>query len=294
MSSRMKLFLLLLGASVEATSLRLSSSRAKATNIKEDTTLSDLEVCSCSSCRGMAITEGGNDVWTCTAVEEADPEGDEGGLAGAVGVDEILPGNPKAMCRQQGESNTWVVQTEQLILRRFCHYTCKPVVPERLTTSVGCVALDVETIQKYAQTKSGGGRSFLWKSNRLQNSPTMADIRASHRLIASGAQQSAADALRNFFRPILLKRGKNKPAKGPGCHCNCKQNATATAEANAAAAAATTTGPPLPMGPIGQAAIAATAAADVAKAQQAQTEAFMKANGITADQLAQAQAMAMR
>jgi len=277
---KLKLTLLLLGFQAEAASLRrslLSRTRRVAEAEGEE-----IETCGCSMCKGMALTEGGSDVWTCTAPG--------GGVDEVTVEDSLLPTDPDGLCKQEGDPSTWVVQTEQLMKRRFCHYTCKPVVPERLTTNVACERLDLETIQKYAQTATGSGRSFLWKSTRLQDSPTLDDIVAVHRTITSGNTVPTSERLRLMFKPIMLKRGTPKPYVAPACHCNCKQNATASAEAAAAALTATTTGPPLPMGPVGQAAIAAVAAAEAAAAVQAQKEAIMEAAGITADQVAQAQA----
>lgn len=278
---QLRLTLLLLGLQAEAASLRrslLARSRARAAEAD------DLETCSCSMCHGVAQSQGGSDVWSCTALEGV------GHQSGA--TDALFPSSPDGLCKQEGDPATWVVQSESLMARRFCHYTCKPVVPEKLTTDIACERLDLETIQKYAQTPTGSGRSFMWKSTRLQDSPTLEDIRAVHRTITSGSSVSVADQLRLTFKPIILKRGSPEPYKAPACHCNCKQNATATAEAAAAALTATTTGPPLPLGPVGQAAFAAHAAAEAAKAAQAAADAAMEAAGISKDQVAQAQAAA--
>eukprot|EP00928_Gymnodinium_smaydae_P014011 TRINITY_DN15083_c0_g2_i1.p1 TRINITY_DN15083_c0_g2~~TRINITY_DN15083_c0_g2_i1.p1 ORF type:complete len:225 (-),score=41.75 TRINITY_DN15083_c0_g2_i1:139-774(-) len=88
------------------------------------------------------------------------------------------PGNG-ITCEQQGDPSTWVVQTTQeLLMERFCHYSCRPIIPEMLGASVACQSLSQSEVKQFAQTSTGNGRAFLYRQQLLADSPTMADVQA--------------------------------------------------------------------------------------------------------------------
>jgi hypothetical protein len=80
-------------------------------------------------------------------------------------------------CAQQGDPSTWVVQTAaEVTYERFCYFTCKPHIPDALTTEVACGPLTPEEVKLQAQTPSGNGRAFIYHSNPMTDSLTVEDL----------------------------------------------------------------------------------------------------------------------
>jgi hypothetical protein len=209
-----------------------------------------MPACSCADCLGHPDTSG-KDYWTCHPDIAKHPD--------------------EANCRQLEHSSEFVVQSEEIALTRFCRYTCKPVVPEKLVPEVSCERLSRDVIHKFAQTPSGNGRAFLWKAHRMADSLTLADVADVTGSTGGGDGRSMEERIAATFRT----KKRTLTAYEPGCHCNCGANATTPVLAPGQAPPP----PVLPMGPVGQYAINAEIAAKDAAAAAAAHAAYLAAGG---------------
>mmetsp|Transcript_13876 Transcript_13876/g.25529 ORF Transcript_13876/g.25529 Transcript_13876/m.25529 type:complete len:313 (-) Transcript_13876:49-987(-) len=77
-------------------------------------------------------------------------------------------------CTQQGGEADWAVQSSSdLAYERFCHYTCRPLIPRILDPYVPCEMLTLTEIKAFAQSPSGNGRAYVYHSNPLRDSYTL-------------------------------------------------------------------------------------------------------------------------
>jgi len=103
-------------------------------------------------------------------------------------------GSKISSCRQQGDANTWVVQSAKVLTyERFCLYTCKPLIPKAITPNVSCSHFSLSEA-KLGQSPSGNGRAFLWHSNPLTDSSTLSSI--------DTPQVGVADATQNLQKAM--------------------------------------------------------------------------------------------
>jgi len=71
-------------------------------------------------------------------------------------------------CIQAGNPDDWVVQMRaELTYERFCMFTCKPLIPKRITMEIPCAPLDKWERTLEAQTPSGNGREFVFRANPM-------------------------------------------------------------------------------------------------------------------------------
>lgn len=113
--------------------------------------------CDCASCHGQRVRDRsiGADAWAYQCKLNDGYNADE------------------ALCEQQGETDTWVIQNAQEIqISRFCHYTCKPRFPETLGVRIYCEQMTLNEAKK-AQTASGNGEGYIWKGNPLIHLPEL-------------------------------------------------------------------------------------------------------------------------
>lgn len=118
-------------------------------------------VCNCECCHGKIVAK------------DNPPQGSKGYQCKPLPE---MEGQKK--CTQAGNSTEWVVQTAHIItFERFCHYTCKAVIPEVIGSEVPCEHLSAEVIKR-AQTPTGNGKSLVWRQNKMANSPDMQSVKA--------------------------------------------------------------------------------------------------------------------
>lgn len=197
------------------------------------------EPCGCEHCKGERLLEDTN----------------EGGYKGfQCGPDLDVQGQDMT-CDQSGDSKTWVVQTATtLTYSRYCHLNCKPLVPEKLTAHVSCTKLNVEEAAA-AQTSSGNGRAFVWRSNPMVDTLTMEEIMSVSELPRTGSVVGSAAAavdpalatdvaftMRTAFRGSQRRRAAPLWFAPVPPHCCC-QCACACDGAAAAGMMSTTQGP---------------------------------------------------
>ena len=121
-----------------------------------------------------------------------------------------------ATCVQSGDPSTWVVQTaSELQYRRFCHFSCKPVLPKILTTNVKCRSLKTEEIEEFAQSSDGNGNAFMWHLNPMTDSLTVGSFPA------GAPPVDVVDATKKAFSLIKTSSGGAAAAAGGPCNCNC-------------------------------------------------------------------------
>eukprot|EP00927_Polykrikos_kofoidii_P020504 TRINITY_DN19740_c0_g1_i1.p1 TRINITY_DN19740_c0_g1~~TRINITY_DN19740_c0_g1_i1.p1 ORF type:complete len:247 (-),score=32.61 TRINITY_DN19740_c0_g1_i1:25-765(-) len=183
----------------------------------------DTPQCSCSFCTGRRQLEdtptSGYKGFQCTAREDTDNEGDNG----------------TPQCEQTGNSDGWVVQTARIIAyERFCHFTCKPAVPKQLIRSVACVPF-TEAEVKRAQSETGNGKSFLWRSNPMSQYLTLKSVKGASSQGSSQAPGAVIDTvvapMNDAFKSSARRRSFAVPTTPPGCHCRCNASAADTASA---------------------------------------------------------------
>lgn len=88
-------------------------------------------------------------------------------------------GESKGTCTQQGNRGDWVVQTSrtpEIDYTRFCHFTCKPVLPMNIQPEYGCTQLSAQEVKLMGQSPSGNGKSYIYHSNPMTDSLTLDDI----------------------------------------------------------------------------------------------------------------------
>lgn len=156
--------------------------------------------------------------WACAA---------RGNLSDAAAEEGLAP-DSAPICDQVGDFKNWVVSTTPIAYDRYCTVSCKPDVPEALTPSVNCIALDTEIVHKYAQTSDGNGRAFVWKSIPLADSLTLSDIPAEEGELKYVPQPDhTGGRLRAIFgKSARRRRTASKVLEDPpvpGCHCRCGQ-----------------------------------------------------------------------
>jgi len=176
----------------------------------------EMEECTCDMCEGRRVIDAGIGSWNC-AMKSAP--------ADAPIPVEVVP-KPAPTCEQVGESADWVVQSTPIGYDRFCTFSCKPDVPEALTSHVNCSALAMDIIKKYAQTSDGNGRAFVWKSIPLVDSLTLADIPSEPGELHYGYADHATGRLRQIFGKSARRRRVAAKVldyswQQPGCHCRC-------------------------------------------------------------------------
>lgn len=132
-------------------------------------------------------------------------------------------------CLQAGSSDTWVIEAaREIAYDRFCHYTCKPNIPDQITPNIPCVQLDLATIQNQAQTPSQNGASFIYHSNPLTDSALFSKYVGSTGEAVDPLKQmlGAFDIVRRHDQHLADNAARNAPPPGcptgQPCQCNCR------------------------------------------------------------------------
>eukprot|EP00397_Hematodinium_sp_SG-2012_P053920 GEMP01064682.1.p1 GENE.GEMP01064682.1~~GEMP01064682.1.p1 ORF type:complete len:180 (+),score=28.74 GEMP01064682.1:231-770(+) len=116
----------------------------------------ETQYCSCANCQGERL------------MEDIPPEGFKG-FQCKPNADGITLNT----CAQPGAAPVWVVQTAQVIAyERYCHFSCKPNIPETITKIVLCAELSKAELKR-AQSMDGNGEAFIWHANPMQDSLTV-------------------------------------------------------------------------------------------------------------------------
>lgn len=173
--------------------------------------------CDCSSCVGERRNEGGD---------------------GSVGF-QCFPGSSDLDdCMQTGSASDWVVQSAKVLsYDRFCLYTCKPLLRNKIEAKVDCKMLNHEEITLSAQSPTFNGNEIVYKAH------PMASVGPISRLVSlpmaqmfgMGAATASSDPLaqlKNTFASIRKVEaesgGVGSPfelpsyAKAPPlCVCHC-------------------------------------------------------------------------
>merc|ERR1719387_1655 len=126
-------------------------------------------------------------------------------------------------CSQPGSPDTWVVQTAaEVTYERYCYFTCKPIIPNELTTDVSCQPLTPDEIKLQAQTASGNGRAFIYHSNPMTDSLTVEDFPPAPPLIPPMELMKKAFRIAKTAQ-VTTTVGASCPPGMP-CSCNCHCN----------------------------------------------------------------------
>lgn len=108
---------------------------------------SEQGACSCSSCVGEPRSEGGD---------------------GSVGFQCFPSSSDLDDCQQMGSPSDWVVQSATMLsYDRFCLYTCKPVLRNKIEAKVPCVMLNHEEITLQAQSPTFNGNEIVYTAHPL-------------------------------------------------------------------------------------------------------------------------------
>eukprot|EP00440_Ansanella_granifera_P040464 gb/GFBE01043887.1/.p1 GENE.gb/GFBE01043887.1/~~gb/GFBE01043887.1/.p1 ORF type:complete len:368 (+),score=57.30 gb/GFBE01043887.1/:1-1104(+) len=197
----------------------LGSSATARTNLRSGSAKSQeqLSACDCTQCLGERRNEGGD---------------------GTVGF-QCFPGRSGLDdCRQTENPKEWAVQSaEVLSYDRFCMYTCKPVLGNRIEPSVNCERLSPEEIQLSAQSPSFNGKEIVYQAHPMASvgpiSRLVAMPEASMIGVAAAAAKSGdpVSTIKNAFATIRKEEAEEQmpspfdlPATAtapPLCVCHC-------------------------------------------------------------------------
>jgi len=134
------------------------------------------------------------------------------------------PGIEAKSCFQQGSPIAFVVQTaDEITYDRYCHFTCKPVIPQRFGAVTPCTLLSPDEVTLQAQSPSGNGRDFIWRSNPMTDSLTSASWPA-----APTSDANPSMSVQKAFAFVRRKEDERKAEAAescpPGMPCNCDCN----------------------------------------------------------------------
>jgi len=177
------------------------------------------EACSCDLCAGRKTSAGGD---------------------GGVNF-QCFPGNAdEPDCRQTGSADEWVVQTSEILsYDRFCIYSCKPILRNRIEAKVHCQALSHEEITLQAQSPSFNGKAMVYKANPMTHVTPISSLVPMPGVAMLGVESSSPKSpqvmMKNAFAYIKKMEKEDgglpspydipPPAQAPPlcvCHCNGK------------------------------------------------------------------------
>mmetsp|Transcript_10238 Transcript_10238/g.21681 ORF Transcript_10238/g.21681 Transcript_10238/m.21681 type:complete len:329 (+) Transcript_10238:130-1116(+) len=205
--------------------------------------VADFPACCCSQCVGKRV------------LSDMNPSGNRGFQCYPV-ASEAKQG--QGICKQQGNEEQWVVQTAALVAyERFCVMTCKPLLRKAIDQEVACTHLSQEEVVLRAQTPYGNGRTFVFRTNPLTDSPSLAKISAAWGSVEDDeSSEDPANLMRNAFaavgkRPDPTVRATEASSTGVeevevlprSCNCHCGDE---DGESEAAAEQVPLEQPPLP------------------------------------------------
>eukprot|EP00930_Biecheleria_cincta_P100136 TRINITY_DN91753_c0_g1_i1.p1 TRINITY_DN91753_c0_g1~~TRINITY_DN91753_c0_g1_i1.p1 ORF type:complete len:351 (+),score=83.89 TRINITY_DN91753_c0_g1_i1:85-1137(+) len=178
--------------------------------------------CDCSSCVGERRNEGGD---------------------GSVGF-QCFPGKSDLDdCMQTGSASDWVVQSAKVLsYDRFCLYTCKPVLRNKIEAKVPCKMLNHEEITLSAQSPTFNGNEIVYKAHPMASVgpiSRLVPLPQAQMFAMGGGAAASADPLaqlKNTFASIRKEEaesgGVGSPfelpsyAKAPPlCVCHCGKDA---------------------------------------------------------------------
>jgi len=126
-------------------------------------------------------------------------------------------------CMQVGDRKDWVVQTEdELTYERFCLFTCKPLLPKRITTLIPCAPLSKWERKLEAQTPSGNGREFVFRANPMTEADPWPDFSNS-----DAEDLGPKDPVAQLAATFAMFGGDSEKDEAPtagddGCTCECE------------------------------------------------------------------------
>eukprot|EP00747_Dinoflagellata_sp_TGD_P184369 gnl/TRDRNA2_/TRDRNA2_39927_c0_seq1.p1 gnl/TRDRNA2_/TRDRNA2_39927_c0~~gnl/TRDRNA2_/TRDRNA2_39927_c0_seq1.p1 ORF type:complete len:399 (-),score=53.52 gnl/TRDRNA2_/TRDRNA2_39927_c0_seq1:113-1309(-) len=158
--------------------------------------------CTCARCQGRRMVEG------------------EGRLAGTAGFQfgfQCTPHRQAAdldQCKQVGDRSNWAVQTAPVVdYARFCLFTCKPLVPKGITPNIACEQLSAKDIKWHAQSATGNGRAYVYRSNPMTDSPTLGTVPD-----ATTVASDRVSLMKNAFRAVEAAQASPLDP----CECKCE------------------------------------------------------------------------
>lgn len=186
----------------QRTSLRTSS---RATVVEK---LASELPCDCSTCTGERRNSGDD---------------------GTVGF-QCFPGQAGLqLCAQQGRPENWVVQSAPVLaFDRFCLYSCKPILKNKIAAKVKCTELTYEEATLNAQTPEHNGKEIVYTVNPMTFvRPISSYIPLPGPVLLAGGGMSSGpqdpiQTMRDAFAFVRSKQAPDiAPTAPPPCVCTC-------------------------------------------------------------------------
>mmetsp|Transcript_59225 Transcript_59225/g.105226 ORF Transcript_59225/g.105226 Transcript_59225/m.105226 type:complete len:365 (-) Transcript_59225:44-1138(-) len=213
-----------LALAVPAAGNGLRTRKAPPDNLDPDEYIGSLkevqyDVCDCSACTGQRTNGGGDGGVSFQCFPSHDSDGE---------------------CRQTGSAAEWVVQTAEILsYDRFCLYTCRPILRNRIEAKVPCKGLTHEEITLQAQSASFNGKEMVYKANPMTHVTPISKLVPMPGVAMLGVESSSPKSpqamMKNAFAYIKKEEKEDgglpspydlpPPAQAPPlcvCHCNNK------------------------------------------------------------------------